>query len=142
MKTKLETNERRMIHNIQFEQGCMLVTDTTDYNGTVCPKLYIQVIDAYGYQRELSLAYMRVPGRGDEGYRWEIYSYKHPGIRNISELNTLTATAMIVRLVELATKYPSLLFNEGTPRQARHNGFVRFHDLLLRGIIPLVEMIA
>ena len=135
-------NQPKMVHNFQFEQGCLLVTEVTDFNGNVCQKLYIQAIDAYRYQRELSIEFMRVHGRSDEAsYHWQIHAYKHPGIREISQPEPMVAKGMINRLVDLATKYPDLLFNKGTADRARHEGFVHFHDVLLNGVKPNVSMI-
>lgn len=76
-------------------------------------RLYIQAIDAYGHQMELSLS--------AGGF---LHAYIHPGQRAIHQLLPAQAEAWVGRLSELATRYPDLLANEQTTAQGRNAGLV------------------
>jgi len=123
---------------IQFEAGTVMFSTTKDANGVLRPKLYIQTVDAYRYQRELSIALIHEPGNLKE-LKWEVHAYKHPRERHITIIGKATAEALIERLLHYAEKYPTLLFNEhnyGPNKLPRHEGFVHCHDKLLAGEAP------
>lgn len=127
----------------QFEQATVMLTVSVDFKGRARPKLYIQAIDAYRYQRELSIEYRHRPGNSDDMY-WECHAYRHPGVRHITEPSKAVAEKLIARILELCEKYPSLLFNssdDAGPGRARHEGFVHFHDILLAGADPSVKLL-
>lgn len=121
--------------------------------GRVLPKLSVQCIDAYGYQREWSLSLERAAGSVQ--CSWISHAYRHPGVRHIQPMEASKAKKLIARFLELCQKYPTLLFNDG-PRpltegamgnqnavigQPRAQGFVRFHTALLDGAEPTVRLL-
>jgi hypothetical protein len=131
MKTPSLPTENK---TLQFERShaCVLFTVTEDKagQGMICPKLYVQAIDAYRFQREMSVALIHRydPTTGKTSYLWEAHTYKHPGQREIAELSADVAKRFIARFLELSEKYPSLLFNESTAERARNEGFVHLQE--------------
>lgn len=102
------------------------------------PEFFIQAIDSYRYQRELTIK----PKLNAQNTLWEVHAYRHPGVRHICEITCEQAHLIIARLLEISTKYPVLLWNEETQEgRARHEGFVHFHDLLLQGNTPVLAML-
>lgn len=126
--------------NIQLNHACVLYSEERDFNGRTLPKLYIQTIDAYRYQRELTIELRREPGSSSV-YFWECHAYKHPGQRNVQTVTKQVAESLIERILHLARNYPTLLFNENSETRARHEGFVHFHDRLLAGFTATVKML-
>ena len=122
-----------MKKHFEFKHGTVTYTVEKDANGQDRPKLYIQIIDDYRYQRELSVQLRHEPGDMKSLF-WEIHAYKHAGIRQISRPTEKNAKAFIARILELAEKYPSLLFNERGERPS-FEGFVHMHDHLLDGYV-------
>jgi hypothetical protein len=118
------------VENLQFPEAhaCLLVTLEAGRS-----KLYIQAIDAYARQRELSL-------RFDGCEKWEMHVYMHPGLRRKIEVTPHVARSFMQIVVDRAKNYPTLLFNATTfekdrqppiVRMAQSQGFVRLHDQLL-----------
>lgn len=102
--------------------------------GKVMPKLEVQLIDFYRYQREWSIQFRHEPGNSKVLY-WESHAYKHPGERHVARLSRDNAESLIARFLDLSTRYPALLF------AVRGQGFVHFHDALLRGAEPSVKLL-
>lgn len=92
------------------------------------PRLSIQVIDEYGYQREFSLQYRHRSGNSKDLY-WSWSNYQHPGRRASGEVSTAVAERFLERFHELINDYLSFLFNEDSPR---HKGFVHFAETVFR----------
>jgi hypothetical protein len=127
---------------IQFEKAhaTLVYTETKDFTGRARPKLYIQAMDAYRYQRELSIQLRHRPGDSNDLY-WEVHTYQHPGQHEVREVSKDVATRLINRIIELGETYPALLFNEANERQPRSEGFVHFHNALLWGAEPSVKLL-
>lgn len=111
---------------VQYTENHSLAT------GKVMPRLYVQVIDAYSYQRELTVEYRHEPGDSKNLY-WEYHIYRHPGRRRVEKVSQKVATAFIERFLHLCEDYPVLLFNEGTIDRPRSDGFVRLAERLHDG---------
>lgn len=114
--------------------------------------LSIQVSDQYGYQREFNVKIERKydPATSVSTWHWKVHPYLHPFHRldTIQETTEGKARRFIERLVELAEQYPSLVFNqaaftEHTPPhfRPRHEGFVKWHTLLLNGAEFTVKLL-
>lgn len=127
--------------SFEFEQACVIFTnDSSVATGQKMPKLYVQIVDAYRFQREWTLQFRYEPGDAKKLY-WESRIYQHPGRREICELPKKQAENLLIRFLELCDKYPSLLFNktgEHTTDKARprNEGFVSFAERLHRGEMP------
>ena len=122
--------------------ACLIYREDKDYNNRICPNLYIQAFSAYRYQLELSITRKRKAGSNN--YYWESHAYCHPDFRNITEISEKVAKALIARIIELAQKYPTLLFNSaeyGANKLPQNEGFVHFHNQLLAGITPSVKLL-
>lgn len=108
-------------------------------------KLYVQSIDAYGYQRELSVqrTHRYNVSTGETVYYWESHVYCHPGRRNVQEISESQAKHFIAEFLRLAREYPTLLFNAAFWRaneeqtaanvMPRNSGFVHLCEMLHRG---------
>jgi hypothetical protein len=125
---------------IQVEQGTIIMKTDADANGVIRPSLYIQVIDAYRYQRELTIGLRHSDGDMKK-LHWESHAYTHPNFRHVMTLTPINAQKVITRILDLANNSRILLFNDAHPLQARHEGFVHFHNLLLAGYTPSVSML-
>ena len=110
--------------------------------------LEIQAIDQYGYQREFGLRVQRV--RGTNTFRWQADTYLHPFHTpdQYQDVDEDVALRFCERLIELAERYPSLQFNNSgftqhtPPRfRPRHEGFVRWHTMLLNGATVSAELL-
>lgn len=125
----------------QFEHATVIYkAELSVATGKVMPSLYVQAIDAYRYQRELSVSLRWRPGDSKSLF-WNMHAYQHALRRNEMELTPARAIGFIRRFIELCELFPSLLFNktgEHTTDTARprHEGFVHLHDQLLNGSIP------
>jgi hypothetical protein len=130
----------------QFEKAhaCAIFTKEKDAKNVERPKLYIQCIDAYGRQLELSIQYRHEPGEFDKMH-WELHAYRHPGVREICTLPKKLAEEFISRILDLCARFPSLLFNDpghGLDKSSPNcSGFVRLHTGLLDGYKPSLEML-
>jgi hypothetical protein len=118
----------------QFPHASVVFTaDRWAATGRTMPRLYVQVVDAYRYQRELTVAFRHRPGASGDLF-WEGHIYRHPHRREVSEIDERTAKRFIVRFLYLCDNYPTLLFNEADPSRDRPQceGFVhlaeRLHD--------------
>lgn len=113
--------------------------------GRVMPKLYVQAMDQYRFQREFLVEFRHEPGDSKTLY-WEYHIYQHPGRRHIEKTTKHRAERFINRFLELCKDHPSLLFNatgdhatdKGRPR---HEGFVRMAEYLHRGAELSVELL-
>lgn len=102
-------------------------------------KLYVQAIDAYGFQRELIVqrTYRFNPSTGETVYFWQSHVYMHPGRREIQEISEAQAKHFISEFLRLARDYPTLLFNANATLPNGHfrptsEGFVRLCERLHR----------
>jgi len=110
-------------------------------SSVIRPKLAIQVIDAYRYQRELSIEKRHRSGDSTDLF-WEMHVYRHPGVRCVEGLPDKLAEHAIARILEITTKYPTLLFDAHVTT-ARCDGFVRLHtELLDHGVQVLAEVLS
>jgi hypothetical protein len=109
-----------LIESFECDGACVQISTRTD--GTL--RMYIQLVDAYRYQRELII-------EQDAKGKWTTHAYQHPGIRNIEWVSARAANNLIERIRELCRNHISLLFNAATPERPRHEGFVQFHHALL-----------
>jgi len=107
--------------------------------GRKMPKLYVQVIDQYRYQREWTLQFRHEPGDSKKLY-WESSVYHHPGRREVVRLGKAQAEKCIKKFLSMCQNYPELLFNEEGDRP-RCEGFVHFAELLHRGALPSATML-
>ena len=132
--------------NYQFEasHACVLFTVDKDANTVERPKLYIQCLDAYGRQLELSIQYRHEPGDMKKLF-WELHAYRHPGIREICKLTAKMGEDMIKRIIDLCERFPGLLFNESAFRNGTYypncHGFVLMHTQLLDGHKPSLDLL-
>ena len=112
--------------HLEKSHSCLIVRD----DGSV----FVQSIDAYGYQREMIVSPV-IDG-------FTVHVYQHPGRREIVKMTRAKGGKFITRLLELAEKYPALLFNaEGEhPGQARNRGFVHLQERIFRGDCPLAAL--
>jgi len=99
------------------------------------PKLYIQCIDAYGYQRELTIQVKIVDGVRI-GYS---HAYLHPYGRSEKNINPRQARNLIRRFITITQKWPELLFNKKSDSRETATGFVRWHTQLVFGSIPTLR---
>ena len=138
------TIERPEFESITLPQGShasVCLKRSADANGIIRPEMSIMVIDAYRYQRELTIALRHRPGNLSELF-WEVHAYKHPGQRCISEVSESVARRLWDRIEHLARQYSTLLFAIDSERGPRCEGFVHFHDRLLAGETPSCKMLA
>lgn len=111
---------------------------TPDNGSTACVivsgplgSLYIQALDAYGFQRELSIVANDDFASQAFG-RFKLKAYMHPGRRDELYLTDEQADKFVKRIEHVCAKYPSFLFN--TPDTgARCNGFVHLCESIHRG---------
>jgi hypothetical protein len=144
MKISSLPSENKTIQ-LERSHACVLftLTESKAGKGAICPKLYVQAIDAYGFQREMSVALIHRYNveTGETVYLWEAHTYQHPGRREIAELSANVAQRFIARFLELAEKYPDLLFNVGNDRYARSSGFVTLQERIFRGVPFSVKLL-
>ncbi len=93
-------------------------------NGTL-GKLFVQIIDAYGFQREL------VAREIENGFEFTVY--QHPGQRTIQDTNVDDGEKFIARFIETVIKYPNFLFNSPTKDLPRCSGFVKLCERIRYG---------
>lgn len=96
----------------QFNHATVIFTCEKDFNGRIRPKLYVQVIDQYRYQREWSLEYRHRSGDSNDMY-WESHAYRHPGRRHIEEMSQSAAKRLIERFIHLTEGIPYSSFQFG-----------------------------
>jgi hypothetical protein len=130
MKSKLPTIRKEF----QFEQATVVYTaEHLAAAGIVMPMLSVQVLDQYGYQRELTV-HLCHTGGDSETLDWDVHTYRHPGRRYIQQVSTAVAERFIERFLEICEKFPIFLFNSadnsGSPRS---KGFVQLSEQLLDG---------
>lgn len=109
--------------HLEKSHSCAIVRD----DGS----LYVQSIDAYGFQREMTVAPV-VDG-------FSVHVYQHPGRREIVKMTRAKGGKFITRFLHLVEKYPTILFPaEGqVPQLSRNHGFVMFSERVFRGDCPL-----
>lgn len=90
-----------------------------------CGKLYVQALDAYGFQRELSV--VEIP----EGFRVSVYM--HPGRRESEQVSIKTGERFMARFLEITQSYRGLLFNPTEANRPKNAGFVSLCERLHRG---------
>lgn len=113
--------------------------------------LYVQCVDAYGYQREISV---RRVARSHESYAsgaHEITSYVHPGRRYSGVVSRGVARRFVSRFRELITEYPTLLVQTSrypspdAPDASEHmcaraDGLVRVSERMLLGELSVTAL--
>ena len=125
----------------EFPRATVIFTnEMVRATGKRMPKLYVQMADAYGYQREWTLAYRYEPGDSKTLY-WESSVYQHPGRREAVKLGKAQAEKCIAKFLELCVKYPMLLFNASDEHMPACAGFVHFAEALHRGALPSATML-
>ncbi len=153
-KPKTTTKLPHEMRIIQFEKAHATVifkNELSAATGKRLPRLYVQAIDQYGYQREWVLERRHKPGDSSTIY-WESHIYAHPGRREITEVSGSIAAQCISRFLDLCENHPTFLFNEtyirpqsspnGTPDiRPRSEGFVHFAEALHRGARPTAKML-
>jgi hypothetical protein len=96
--------------------------------------LYIQALDAYGFQRELSIT-AGSASQPCSGY--SLKAYMHPGRRDSLELRADQVAEFVARIEDICAdaNLTALLFNvkENGDGRARCNGFVHLCEAIHRG---------
>lgn len=112
--------------HLEKSHSCAIVRD----DGS----LYVQSIDAYGFQREMTVAPI-VDG-------FTVHVYQHPGRREIVKMTRAKGGKFLSRFLHLAEKYPTLLFpaDGECPQLSRNHGFVVFSERVFRGDCPLAAL--
>ena len=117
-------------------RGSVIFKHNKDYRGVLRPRVEIQVIDYYSFQREWSIGLEHEPGN-IEKLRWVSHAYLHPGQRSIVEISEGVAVRMINRIADIVANNPNLLFAEkNNCRQ-----FVHVHQALVHGATPSVKLL-
>ncbi len=106
---------------------------TVQFNeGTVAddkyPSMFIQSIDAYGFQREVVVRFDK------DKNEYSFHSYMHPYIRHIKFISRKEGEEILQAIVNLLEKTPNVWFDPAVTPRAK--GFVMFHTRLLSGAIP------
>ena len=97
-------------------------------------RLYIQALDAYGFQRELSVTAgsTSLPCSG-----FTLKAYMHPGRRDSLDIRADQAAEFVARISDICAdkNLVALLFNvkEDGAGRARCNGFVHLCEAIHRG---------
>jgi hypothetical protein len=118
----------QIIH--EFDQAAVIYNVSESDKG-IFPRLYVQVIDGYGFQREFILT----RHYENNAMAWKYTIYQHPGRRFQSTVTEKTAIKFIKRFLHLCQKYPDVLFNKTATTQfarSRSAGFVHFAEKLHR----------
>jgi hypothetical protein len=124
----------------QFDNATVIYTaEHSAATGKVMPKLYVQAIDQYRFQRELIVEFRHEPGDSKKLF-WEYHIYQHPGRRHVAKVSEYRATKFINRFLHLCKDYPDLLFNKSGDRP-RHEGFVFAAEFLHRGFDLSVRLL-
>lgn len=117
----------------------VILTPETN-NSTACvivrgpgAPLYIQALDAYGYQRELVLK--------QDGPGFVVHCYQHPGRRIVVPITAKQADRLANRIEEICERYPHFLFNGPGEDRARCAGFVTLQEGIFRGI-PFADILS
>ena len=113
---------------IQINRATVIYT----YNNPNSQKLYVQAIDAYRNQRELTVSIA--------GNEVVLHAYIHPHFRRMVPEDKRRAQKFIARFMELVDKYPTLLFNEKNDNYASNDGFVHCIDDILAEV-PLINVL-
>ena len=127
----------------QFEKShaCVIFTNKMSAaTGKRMPRLYVQLVDQYRFQREFTLEFRHKPGDSKTLY-WESHVYKHPARRVVLQIGRTQAINCIRRILELCRDYPDLLFNVEDERRARSEGMVHFLERLHDGAAPSKRML-
>lgn len=127
-------------HTFQFHHATVIFTNPmSEATKEHMPKVFVQIIDSYRYQREWILERKHQAGNSKVIY-WESHIYRHPGVRCIKEVTEKAAIDLMEKFQEFCWKYPKLLFStvEECPL---HEGFVHFADRLLSGESPHQQML-
>lgn len=95
--------------------------------------VYVQALDAYGFQRELSLV-RDLDIRTEHFGHYLLKAYMHPGRRDETYLSATQAAAFVARIDVICREYPQTLFGKG---EARNGGFVRLCEMIHRGRWPM-----
>lgn len=142
MSTKLPTE--RIVYQLPHA-SVVYTCELSAATGRVMPRLYVQAIDQYRFQREFIVQFRHEPGDSKDLY-WEYHVYQHPGRRRVDKVSEYVARRFIIRFLELCRDHPALLFNnEGdhatNPHRPRHEGFVHMAEWLHRGTDLSVKLL-
>ncbi len=91
--------------------------------------LYVQCLDAYGFQRELTV---RQSVSNPEEYVIQVYV--HPVRRHTVTVSLRDWSAFYANFSDMVGRYPDSLFNAPNPHRARCAGFVSMQEMIFRGI--------
>lgn len=139
-----DTLNERIVH--QFQHASVIYTEQhSAATNRRMPKLYVQAIDQYRYQRELIIQFRHQSGNSSKLY-WECVAYRHPGRRFEQTITAGVATRFIDKFLRLCSEYPSLLFNQSGDHttdihRPRHENFVHMHERLLDGYRLSVDLL-
>lgn len=105
--------------SIQFNEGLASPVEKR-------PGMYIQCIDSYRCQRELSIVWNR------QENAFMLHAYLHPMMRraNVKLTSNDEAHHIMDRINDICLAMPNRLFDKVVPRA---EGFVTFHNWLLGG---------
>lgn len=92
------------------------------------PRLFVMVLDEYGFQREMSVELKNRPGLTETF--WECSVYMHPGRRWYQEASPSMAKRFIKKFLDLCENHPDLLFNKSEVGRPRCKGFVLLAERL------------
>jgi hypothetical protein len=101
-------------------------------------EVFIQCLDAYGYQREMSI-------RPVENKMFRVHVYVHPGRREIKQVGNHAGKNFIDKLLRTCTDNPQLLFNPSIAHASfsyspRNYGFILMQERIFQGM-PLNKII-
>lgn len=97
--------------------------------------LYVQCLDAYGFQRE-----MTVRESNDEKGEFIVQVYMHPGRRHTVRVSLKEWSIFYASFSDTVARYPDCLFNKGNDARARCAGFVSMQEMIFRGV-PLKDVL-
>lgn len=98
-------------------------------------RLYVQILDSYGFQREMTLREMPEDAGERHFGPWTVNVYQHPGRRDIAYLSDAQAERLVARIREVCADHPSVLFNvaDASVNRARCHGFVHLCEAIHNG---------
>lgn len=97
--------------------------------------LYVQCLDAYGFQREMSVH----ESQSEKG-EFIVQVYVHPGRRHTVRATRKEWETFRASFCDTVTRYPDCLFNKSNASRAQCAGFVSMQEMIFRGV-PLKEVL-
>ena len=133
---------------LSFDHCSVIYTAKTDANGMIRPKLYVQTLDQYRFQREFYVQKTSsyLPNEKREEIYWNCIIYQHPARREECRISEAVATKFILRFLDICNNCPSMLFNNAGDHvtdktRPRHEGFVHLAEILHRGAALSVKLL-